>query len=220
MKLLIHSQTSTIAPLKFVNKLVISSHAFLGTCLLIHAGIKVKSWGYHHYWINVIYLATIYRVAPQWVQSSIAPVREKDSLHIWLNFNRSKPQPTTEHNKARTMYTFHGSYCVLTHWGRVTHICVVKLTIISSDNGLSPGRCQAIIWTNAGIMLIGPLGTNFIEILIGIQTFSFNKMHLEMSSAKWRPFCLGLNVLSIRLCCQNPYWTLNEFDIYLFTISE
>ena len=33
----------------------------------------------------------------------------------------------------------------LTHWGRVTHICVGKLTIIGSDKGLSPGRRQAII---------------------------------------------------------------------------
>ena len=90
-------------------------------------------------------------------------------------------------------YCSHGS---LTHWGRVTHICVGKLTIIDSDNGLSPGRRQAIIWTNAGILLIGPLGTNFNEILIGIQTFSFKKMHLKMSSAKWRPLCLGLNVLN------------------------
>ena len=85
---------------------------------------------------------------------------------------------------------------LLTHWGRVTHICVSKLTIIGSDNGLSPGRRQAIIWTNDGILLIGPLGTNFSEILFGIQTFSFNKMHLKMSSAKWRPFCIGLNVLT------------------------
>ena len=60
------------------------------------------------------------------------------------------------------------SFQVLTHWGRVTHICLNKLTIISSDNGLSPGRRQAIIWTNAGILLIGPLGTNFSEILIEI----------------------------------------------------
>ena len=43
----------------------------------------------------------------------------------------------------------------LTHWGRVTHICVSKLIIIGSNNGLSPGRHQAIIWTNAGIKLIG-----------------------------------------------------------------
>ena len=49
----------------------------------------------------------------------------------------------------------------LTHWGRVTHIYVDKLTIIDSDNGLLPGRRQAIIWTNAGILLIGPLWTNF-----------------------------------------------------------
>ena len=84
----------------------------------------------------------------------------------------------------------------LTHWGRVTHICVGKLTIIGSDNDLSPGRHQAIIWTNAGILLIEPLGTIFSEILIVIQIFSFKKMHLKMSSAKWRPFCLGLNVLS------------------------
>ena len=84
---------------------------------------------------------------------------------------------------------------ILTRWGRVTHIYIVKLTIIGSDNGLSPGRRQAIIWTNAGILLIGPLGTNFIEILVGIQTFSFKRMHLKMSSAKWRPFYLGLNVL-------------------------
>ena len=84
---------------------------------------------------------------------------------------------------------------MLTHWGRVTHICVSRLTITGSDNGLSPGWRQAIIWTNAGILLIVPLGTNFSENLIEILTFSFTKMRLKVSSAKWRPFCLGLNVL-------------------------
>ena len=84
----------------------------------------------------------------------------------------------------------------LTHWGRVTHICVSKLTIIGSDNGLSPGRRQAIIWTDAGILLVGPLGTNFSEISsIKILAFSFTKMRLKVSAGKWRPFCLGLNVL-------------------------
>ena len=85
----------------------------------------------------------------------------------------------------------------LTHWGRVTHICVGKLTIIDSDNGLSPGRHQSIIWTNVGILLIGPLATHFKEILIGIQRFSFKKMHLKMAYVKWRPFCLGLSVLMV-----------------------
>ena len=77
----------------------------------------------------------------------------------------------------------------------MTHICFDKLTIIGSDNGLSPGWRQAIISSNAGILLIGPLGTNFSEILIKIYTFSFNEMHLKLLSSKRRPFCLGLNVL-------------------------
>ena len=87
-------------------------------------------------------------------------------------------------------------YGVLTHWGRVTHICVSKLTIIGSDNGLSPGRRQAIILTNAGIFSIGPLGTNFSEILIEIYTVLFTKMYFKMSSEKWWPSCFGLNVLT------------------------
>ena len=73
----------------------------------------------------------------------------------------------------------------LTHWGLMTHICVGKLANIGSDNGLAPGRRQAIIWTNAGISLIGPLGTNFSEILVGVQTFSFrlrNGVHFISAS--------------------------------------
>ena len=81
----------------------------------------------------------------------------------------------------------------------MTHICVSKLTIIGSGNGLSPDRRQAIIWTNAGLLLIGPVGTNFSEILIEILTFSFKKMRLKVSSAKRRPFCLGLNVLRFNM---------------------
>ena len=74
------------------------------------------------------------------------------------------------------------------------HIGVSKLTIIGSNNGLSPGQRQAIIWTIAGILLIGPLWINFSDILIKIHTFSFRKMHLKMTSGKWRPSCLGLKV--------------------------
>ena len=88
-----------------------------------------------------------------------------------------------------------GATILLTHWGRVSHICLGKLTIISSDNGLSPERHQAIIWYNAGILLIEPLGTNFSEILNEIQTFSLKKIRLKMSSAKCCSFRLGLNVL-------------------------
>ena len=90
------------------------------------------------------------------------------------------------------------------------HIFVSNLTIIGSDNGLSPGRRQAIIWTNAEMLLIGPLGTNFSEILIKMHTFSFKKIHLKLSSAKWQPFCLGLNVL-IHVGKRGP-WTKDDPD--------
>ena len=64
-------------------------------------------------------------------------------------------------------------------------------------NGLLPGRRQAIIWTNVGILLFGPLGINFSEIAFEILTCSFKKMWLKVLSAKWRLYCLGLNVLKV-----------------------
>ena len=88
---------------------------------------------------------------------------------------------------------------LLTHWGRVTHLCVSKLTAVGPDNGLSPGRRQAIIWTNAGILLNESLGTTFSELLAKTHTFSFKNMRLKMSSGKRWPFCLGLNVLTAPL---------------------
>ena len=85
---------------------------------------------------------------------------------------------------------FSANHCItLTHWGWVTHICVSELTIIGSDNGLSPGRRQAIIWTSAGILLIGPLGHVYRNSYNFIQENPFENVW------KWRPFCLGLNVL-------------------------
>ena len=89
----------------------------------------------------------------------------------------------------------------LTHWGRVTHICVGNLTII--------GRRQAVIWTNVGILLIGISGTNFSEIIIEIQTISLRKIRLKMSSAKYCSFLLGLNVL-------NNVLLLRASNIYMF----
>ena len=66
----------------------------------------------------------------------------------------------------------------------MTHVRVSKLIISGSDNGLLPGRRQAIISTNDGLLLIGPLGTNVSEILIKIHTFSSKKKHLKMLSGK------------------------------------
>ena len=99
-------------------------------------------------------------------------------------------------------------YTGLTHWGPVTHIYIGNLIIIDSDNGLLPGRCQAIIWTNAGILLIGPLGTNCSEIWIEILTFSFKKINVfesvvcEIAAILSQPQCVktecSLNILTCK----------------------
>ena len=52
-----------------------------------------------------------------------------------------------------------------------------------------------IFLNNAGILLIELVETDFIGTLIEINSFSSKKMHSKMLSGKWRPFCLGLNVL-------------------------
>ena len=118
------------------------------------------------------------------------------SFHIFMNNIRlNRHQITTKKFISLMLNLEYSLRTWLTHWGRVTHICVSNLTIIGSDNGLSPGRRQAIIWTSDGILWIGSLGRNFSEILIEFLIFWFKKMRLNVSSAKWRPFCLGLNVL-------------------------
>ena len=106
---------------------------------------------------------------------------------------------------------------VLTHWGQVTYLCVSKLTSIASDNGLWPGRRQAIIWNYAGILLIGPSGTNFSEILSEIQTFSLKEIRLKMLSAKCQPFCLGLIVLRLStptVWGLMPWWATRRHTAY------
>ena len=76
----------------------------------------------------------------------------------------------------------------------MTHICVSKLTIIVPYNGLLPGRHQAIIGTNAGILLSRTIGTNFSEILseiyILIQENAFEKVVCEMAAILSRPQCI------------------------------
>ena len=82
----------------------------------------------------------------------------------------------------------------------------VSQASIGSDNGLSPVRRQAIIWTKAGILSIGPLGKSFSELVIRIQHFLYIKMHLKMSSAKWRLFCPGWDEVKLPFpaCTDTP----------------
>ena len=102
----------------------------------------------------------------------------------------------------------------------MTHVCISNLPIIGSDNGLSPGQRQAIIWTKAGILLIGPLGTNFSEIVIVILTFSFMKMHFKMSSVKWWSFCLSLNVLTHWYSLAQNGWHFSDYMFQYILMTE
>ena len=68
----------------------------------------------------------------------------------------------------------------------MTHICVSKLSITGSDNGLSLGRHQSIIWTNAGIFLIRSLGTNFNVIFIKVIYFH-SKINSKISQCLQLP---------------------------------
>ena len=71
----------------------------------------------------------------------------------------------------------HQAITRITHWGRVTHKCIVKL----GHNW--PDRLQAITQTSAVLFLIGSLGTNFSEIEVGFLHFHsrkcIRKCHLE-----------------------------------------
>ena len=107
---------------------------------------------------------------PQWIHS---PFISKISSSIWIMKSVS---PCIIHHHC-------SPYC---------HIYAsVNWVSIGSGNGLSPVRHQAIAWTNADLLSIGPLGTRFSEIKIENVTFSFKKMHLKMLCVKWRPFCPG-----------------------------
>ena len=116
------------------------------------------------------------------------------------------------------------SWCQFTQWGRVMYICISKLTIIGSDNDFLPSWRQAIIWTNAWILLNRTLGTNLNETISKIHTFSFKKMHLKMLSGKCQPFCLGLNVSSNTeeywyMSPRNPWKSLSTFYILWLLLS-
>ena len=117
-----------------------------------------------------------------------------DCLHGWfgISYWRQYTLSLLYYSKYSQVYII----TTFTHWGRVMHIWINKLTVIGSDDVLSPDRRQVIIWTNAGKSLIRILGTNFSKIFREIKAFSFKKIHSNMLSAKWRQFGLGTNVLT------------------------
>ena len=151
------NQSSTCQSCSFCHK---GFSMFFDGAHIIHNGRRV-----HITWEFVPLLTHVYIICDCWCTIPISVIKkcpEQQKCSRYLCFRN---------------VTMQGCFVV-------THICVSKLTIIGSDNGLSPERRQAIICTNAGILSIRILGTNFSEILSEIPAISFKKMHLKMSSAQ------------------------------------
>ena len=113
----------------------------------------------------------------------------------------------------------------LTHWGRATHICVSKLTVVGSDNGLSPGWRQAIIWINDGILLIRPLGLQWNlkqNWHIFIQENAFENIVCEIAAILSRSQCVK------RILTQRRSYVLSsvalttswQHEVQMISISE
>ena len=98
-----------------------------------------------------------------------------------------------------------------THIYIYLYICVTKLSIIGSNNGLSPVRCQAIIWTNAGILLIEPLGTNWS---IFIDENAFQNVICEMASILSRPQCVNVILAKPPLKYVSNYLSQFHVDVH------
>ena len=115
-----------------------------------------------------------------WYHGCWWPRDEKKTGHQQLWFLSNNPEIS--------QFKYHKNYLIEAEWRIYASL---NWVIIGSDNGLSIVRRQAIIWTNAGILLIGPLGTKFTEISIGIQNFHSRnciwKRHLQNGVILSRP---------------------------------
>ena len=131
-------------------------------------------------------LSLLLTIFSRWLMVLLASIFEKTYL------SKKKLYPTLcVPNYCRiSSYSIKINTCQVKVYSRwsvylLTHICVCNLTIIG-PNKKWPGRGQAIIWTNTGMLLIGHLGGHFSEILIEIHTFSFKKIHSFVCISLWK----------------------------------
>ena len=136
---------------------------------------------------------------------TMASVTKMTVVNFWIYANQSHTSwgPFTDSdwmilNESMDTWVYSCNLNVITHqWlnlkGDLFNLSPHNTTYMRQWSGPALVRCQAITSTNADLLSTGPLGTNFSEIRIKITKFSFMKMHLKISSAKWRPFwfCRG-----------------------------
>ena len=68
----------------------------------------------------------------------------------------------------------------------------VNYAIIGSNNGLSPVRRHAIIWTNAGLLMTGPFGDKFqlhSSLNISVQENQIFNVVCDTAKILSRPQC-------------------------------
>ena len=111
----------------------------------------------------------------------------------------------------------------LAHWGHVMHLCICNLAVIGSDNGLSPSRCQTMIWTNAGILIRNKLqwnanrNSNFF-----IEENAFQYVIWKMLAIFSRPQCVNnksplpqvITWCHQATSCSLNWWWINDEDLW------
>ena len=109
----------------------------------------------------------------------------------------------------------HRATQLLPHWGRVTHIYVNEPTIIGSDNALSSGRRQAIIWTNAGILLFEQSIMMLINLLTSANQIakigSCDRSRIHVPNLGWTGVHSGKKQFSQKVL------NLDNIAVYLIT---
>ena len=108
-------------------------------------------------------------------------------------------------------YASHGHGVSVTEWEYIyAYTCLKSSPLVPhiSVSEFGSALVQIMAWRRigAGLLPIGPLGTNFHGIWIKMQNFSFKQMHLKTSSAKWRPFCPGVD----ELICQIQWGKIGQ----------
>ena len=142
-------------------------------------------------------LALIEQYLPN-ISDPVYSVHQSFMWFLWLNWRKSTFYPVTAPNDSKWWPIMTSSIQEPT-----ASNCDVTMTdcsrVVAMDAFLAYFVTPVVQHGASLVLLIVPLGTNVSEISIRIQIFSFKKMHLKISSAKWRPFCLALNVLIMNL---------------------
>ena len=106
----------------------------------------------------------------------------------------------------------------VTYQSLVTHICVKNKPIIGWDNGMSPVCYQAIVWTNAGWLIVGPM--EFAELCKQYFVYIFRiEKYIKEPAGKYLHDTVSYIIFLILLLMCTIYRS-DEMKDHLFTGLE